>query len=90
MFVLSDDIPSLAWLDLQGHKRNMEHIAKELDHLIGEWLEDRTERRRLEGDCRVDQDFMDVMLTIMETEEFPEFEADTITKSTCLVKLIFS
>ncbi|KAH6791447.1 hypothetical protein C2S51_006453 [Perilla frutescens var. frutescens] len=90
MFVLSDAIPSLAWLDLLGHERSMKRIAKELDDLAGEWLEEHKEKRkttRYKSSVVVvdhDEDFMDAMLTVMEDADFPQFEADTITKATCL------
>lgn len=88
VFVLSDAIPSLAWLDLQGHERSMKRTAKELDDLVGEWLKEHKQRRMdsSSGDKgRVDEDFMDVMLTIFEgADHFPEFEADTVIKATCL------
>lgn len=69
VFVLSDAIPSLAWLDLQGHERNMKRIAKELDDVVGQWLQEHKERRKKTS--RVDEDFMDAMLTILEGEDFP-------------------
>ncbi|KAH6791441.1 hypothetical protein C2S51_006447 [Perilla frutescens var. frutescens] len=91
VFVLSDAIPSLAWLDLQGHERNMKRISKELDDLVGEWLEEHKQRRKMKNKSSVDddddeheEDFMDAMLRIMEDADIPQFEADTITKATCL------
>lgn len=93
VFVLSDAIPSMGWLDFQGHEKSMKLIAEKLDLLMEEWLKEHRERRKKKSgeESRViDQDFMDVMLTILEGEsdDFPQFEfdADTIIKSTCLVK----
>ncbi|KAH6810245.1 hypothetical protein C2S51_024007 [Perilla frutescens var. frutescens] len=91
-FVLSDAIPSLGWLDLQGHQRNMKRLGKELDDLVGEWLEEHKEKRKtarykssvVDDDDEHEEDFMDAMLTVMEDADFPQFEADTITKATCL------
>ncbi|KAL8476059.1 hypothetical protein ACS0TY_028651 [Phlomoides rotata] len=89
VFVLEDAIPSLGWLDLQGHRKRMKRVAKELDVLIGKWMEEHKERRSRiagEGVRVIDQDFMDVMLTYMEdaAELTDDFDADTICKSTCL------
>ncbi|KAH6765421.1 cytochrome P450 [Perilla frutescens var. hirtella] len=92
VFVLSDAIPSLAWLDLQGHERNMKRLGKELDDIVGEWLEEHKEKRKttkykstvVDDDEEEEEDFMDAMLKIMEGADFPQFEADTITKATCL------
>ncbi|KAH6810240.1 cytochrome P450 [Perilla frutescens var. frutescens] len=91
MFVFSDAIPSLAWLDLFGQERSMKRAAKELDDLVGEWLEEHKEKRRKTKNISVDEheeDFMDAMLTIMEDADIPQFEADTITKATCLNMLV--
>ncbi|KAH6765412.1 cytochrome P450 [Perilla frutescens var. hirtella] len=85
VFVLSDAIPSLAWLDLQGHQRSMKRVARELDDLVGEWLEEHKEKRKTtEYKSEHEEDFMDAMLTIMEDADFPQFEEDTIIKATCL------
>ncbi|KAK6129035.1 hypothetical protein DH2020_037232 [Rehmannia glutinosa] len=85
VFHLSDAIPLLGWFDLQGYEKKMKRIAKELDGLIGEWLVEHKERRKmLSGKERADQDFMDVMLNILEEAHIPAFDADTINKATCL------
>ncbi|XP_031110174.1 cytochrome P450 CYP82D47-like [Ipomoea triloba] len=83
VFVLSDYFPFLEWLDFQGHKKSMKRIAKELDNLVGGWLEEHKKRRMLE-EGRGAQDFMDVMLEIMEDAHISGFDADTINKATCL------
>nr|GMC98411.1 cytochrome P450 CYP82D47-like [Ipomoea batatas] len=87
VFVLSDSFPFLEWLDLQGHKKSMKRIAKELDNLVGGWLEEHKKRRMSEED-RGAQDFMDVMLEIMEDSQISGFDADTIIKATCLNMLV--
>ncbi|KAI3452086.1 hypothetical protein Pfo_008751 [Paulownia fortunei] len=84
VFVLSDAIPLLGGFDLQGHEKTMKRIAKELDNLLEEWLEEHKERRRASGERKADQDFMDVMLNILEGADIPAFDADTINKATCL------
>ncbi|KAH6791440.1 hypothetical protein C2S51_006446 [Perilla frutescens var. frutescens] len=92
VFVLSDAIPLLAWLDLQGHERSMKRKAKAVDDLVGEWLAEHKEKREttkykstvVDDDEEEEEDFMDAMLTVMEDADFPQFEADTITKATCL------
>ncbi|KAJ4714985.1 Cytochrome P450 [Melia azedarach] len=38
VFVLSDAIPSLGWLDIGGYKKAMKRTAKGLDALVGGWL----------------------------------------------------
>ncbi|KAG8384485.1 hypothetical protein BUALT_Bualt04G0122600 [Buddleja alternifolia] len=89
VFVISDYIPLLGWLDIQGHQKTMRKMAKELDTLIGGWL-DEHKRKKISGEGREDQDFMDVMIKVLEDANFPGFDADTINKATCLVIARFS
>ncbi|OMP12276.1 Cytochrome P450 [Corchorus olitorius] len=85
VFVLSDVIPFLGWLDFfQGYKKAMKRSAKELDILIDGWLEEHKQKRALGGGVKQEQDFMDVMLSILEDAKIHGFDADTIKKATCL------
>ncbi|XP_019185375.1 PREDICTED: cytochrome P450 CYP82D47-like [Ipomoea nil] len=88
VFVLSDSFPFLEWLDLQGHKKSMKRIAKELDNLVAGWLEEH-KKRRMSEEGMGPQDFMDVMIEIMEDDaQISGFDADTIIKATCLNMLV--
>ncbi|GMY28562.1 cytochrome P450 CYP82D47-like [Fagus crenata] len=82
LFVLSDAIPYLGWLDWGGHVKAMKRTAKELDNILGEWLEEH-KLKRASGEVR-DQDFMDVMLSVTDGTDFAGYDADTINKATCL------
>ncbi|MCL7024526.1 hypothetical protein MKW94_029004, partial [Papaver nudicaule] len=88
LFVPSDAVPALAWLDIGGYEKEMKKVAKELDELMQEWLEEHKKKRALlrtqgkEGGH--EQDFMDVMMTILENEKLSEFDSDTVTKATGL------
>lgn len=84
VFVLSDAIPFLSWWDLNGYKKAMKQTAKELDTLLGGWLEEHKEKRMRSGDIK-EQDFMDAMLNILKGEIIAGYDADTINKATCLV-----
>ncbi|KAJ0025968.1 hypothetical protein Pint_08880 [Pistacia integerrima] len=88
-FVISDAIPSLRWLDLGGIERARKKTAKELDYYVQQWLEEH-KRNRASGRVKGDQDFMDVMLSILEdtTEEFANHDADTSIKATCLALIM--
>ncbi|XVF59520.1 hypothetical protein PTKIN_Ptkin07bG0282500 [Pterospermum kingtungense] len=84
-FVLSDAIPSLGWLDFQGHEKAMKKTAKELDIIVQGWLEEHKQKRVLDGGVRQEQDFMDVMLNILEDhDDISGFDTETINKATCL------
>ncbi|KAK0605033.1 hypothetical protein LWI29_022046 [Acer saccharum] len=91
VFVLSDAIPFLGWWDFNGYEKAMKRTAKELDSLIGGWLEEHKQKRLLllSGDHQMirkleESDFMDVMLNILEDAKISGYDADTINKATCL------
>uniref|UniRef100_A0A5B7BTW9 Cytochrome P450 CYP82D47-like n=1 Tax=Davidia involucrata TaxID=16924 RepID=A0A5B7BTW9_DAVIN len=92
IFVVSDAIPSLRWLDLGGYEKRMKKTAKEIDCIMEGWLDEHKMRKRNSSlqVKRDHQDFMDVMLLILDAakaEDFPGFDADTINKATCLAML---
>ncbi|KAL8124819.1 cytochrome P450 CYP82D47-like [Apium graveolens] len=83
-FLFSDFIPFLKWLDSKAHERDMKKAAQELDDFIQVWLEEHKQRRLVRGEEQGDEDFMDVMLTILKDAEIAGFDADTINKATSL------
>lgn len=87
--VVGDAIPCLRWLDLGGYEKAMKENAKELDEILGEWLEEHRHQRGL-GEGKGDGDFMDVMLSILDGTELGGFDSDTIIKATTLVCLLCS
>ena len=89
LFVVSDAIPFLGWLDWGGHEKAMKKTAKELDSILGEWLEEH-KRRRASSEAKGEQDFMEIMLSILDGKELEGYDADTINKATCLVSSPFS
>ena len=85
VFVLSDALPFLGWLDINGYEKRMKRAAKELDSLLGGWLEEHKHQRLTERKKEEEQDFMDVMLNNLEDAKISGYDADTVTKATCLV-----
>ncbi|PSS26076.1 Cytochrome P450 82C2 like [Actinidia chinensis var. chinensis] len=92
--MISDAIPLLGWLDvLNGYRGKMKRSAREMDCVLGEWLEEHR-RKRLTG--RIDEgerDFVDVMLSVMEEEEeggnsHRPHDTDTVVKATCLSMIL--
>jgi len=83
--VLSDALPFIGWLDMNGYEKRMKRAAKEVDSLLGGWLEEHKQKRLTEGKKEEEQDFMDVMLNSVEDVKTSSYDADTITKATCLV-----
>ncbi|KAM4129609.1 hypothetical protein ACJW30_01G036400 [Castanea mollissima] len=91
IFVVSDALPFLGWLDLQGHEKAMKKTAKELDSILGGWLEEHRQKR-VSGEVKAngEQDFIDVMLSLQEEGQLSNFQydADTSIKSTCLALIL--
>ncbi|XAR72858.1 hypothetical protein NMG60_11019636 [Bertholletia excelsa] len=87
--VLSDTIPFLGWLDvLNGHKSQMKKCANVVDALIGSWMEEHR-RNRFAGEIKGEQDFIDVMLSLMEEKRLPG-NVDTVIKATSLSMILGS
>ncbi|XLS59373.1 hypothetical protein HN51_009128 [Arachis hypogaea] len=80
VFTVGDAIPYLRWLDLGGHEKAMKKIAKELDEILSEWLEEHRKIRVLD-----EQDFMGMMLLILRDNDIDGINVDTIIKATTLV-----
>ncbi|XP_070670511.1 strychnine-10-hydroxylase-like [Malus domestica] len=83
MFLVGDAVPYLRWLDLGGHEKVMKKIAKELDAIAGEWVEEH-KQRRAKGDAKGEQDIIDVLLSVLDGADLGGFDADTINKATSL------
>ncbi|KAK9214141.1 hypothetical protein WN944_006129 [Citrus x changshan-huyou] len=91
-FAIADAVPFLRWLDLDGCEKSMRRTAKELDQILEGWLKDH-KQKRISSDDQVikdENDFMDVMISVLTEadEEIPSFDADTITKATCLALIL--
>ncbi|KAM7253301.1 hypothetical protein ACFE04_025919 [Oxalis oulophora] len=86
LFVVSDGLPFLRWFDIGGHEKAMKKTFKELDEVVQKWLDEHKLTKVISNDHNKDQDFMDVLLSVIdETEkEFEGRDADTIIKATCL------
>ncbi|KAK1427371.1 hypothetical protein QVD17_16054 [Tagetes erecta] len=88
VFVVSDTIPFLWWLDLRGYEKQMKKTAKDLDLVLGGWLNEHRQKRKLELERNENEvkDFIDVMLSLEDEGQLPDMEndSDTIIKSTCL------
>ncbi|GJW83047.1 cytochrome P450 [Tanacetum coccineum] len=83
LFVVADTLPFLGWLDLGGHEKAMKRVAKEIDFIIGKWLAEHRAKRD-STEAMGEKDFLDVMISAVETGDLGDYNADTIIKSTCL------
>ncbi|MED6194486.1 hypothetical protein PIB30_029006 [Stylosanthes scabra] len=86
-FTVGDAIPSLRWLDLGGREKAMKEVAKELDKIMNEWLDEHRKKMDYEDGKEAssyEQDFIDVMLSILSHGKIDAFDADTVNKATAL------
>ncbi|XP_061343161.1 cytochrome P450 CYP82D47-like [Gastrolobium bilobum] len=83
--VVSDALPYLRWLDLDGKEKEMKRTAKELDSFVQIWLEEHKRNRNSGlGEWKRKHDFMDALLSnVDEGEQFGGCDADTVIKATC-------
>ncbi|KAL1344129.1 cytochrome P450 CYP82D47 [Arachis hypogaea] len=82
LVVVGDAVPWLRWLDLGGHEKAMKKTAKEMDAIMVEWLEEHRRKRANSDQDGGDQDFMDVMLSILDGTQLAGFDSDTVIKAT--------
>ncbi|KAI7726157.1 hypothetical protein M8C21_008641 [Ambrosia artemisiifolia] len=88
VFVVSDIFPCLEWMDIGGHVKAMKQVAKEVDGVIGKWLDEHIEKRK-EADRDDNEDFMDVMLsTLPKDAEMSGHGRDTIIKATTMILML--
>ncbi|KAL1106493.1 hypothetical protein V6Z11_D04G207400 [Gossypium hirsutum] len=84
LFLVSNTIPFLDWLDVvMGIIGKIKRTEKELDFAIGSWVNEHCERR-LDKGIEGNQDFIDVMLSIMDENNVPTQEADVTIRPNCL------
>lgn len=85
VFLVRDALPFIGWLDIGGYEKAMKKTTKELDSLVEEWIEEH--RRQKESRANLDQDFIDVLLSVLEGEgaDLSDFDVDTVIKATSMV-----
>lgn len=69
----------------------MNKTAKEIDRVLGNWVDEHRRRRRTRAAARPEidetrQDFVDVMLSSLDETKLPAHQIDTTIKATCLVR----
>ncbi|KAM3322660.1 hypothetical protein P3S67_003811 [Capsicum chacoense] len=87
-FVLWDafPIPLFKWIDFQGHVKFMKRTFKDIDCVLQSWLDEHVKKREsvdfVEGN---EEDFIDVMLSMMSNEDFVDgYSRETTIKATAL------
>ncbi|PHT97530.1 hypothetical protein BC332_33554 [Capsicum chinense] len=87
-FVLWDafPIPLFKWIDLQGHVKFMKRTFKDIDCVLQSWLDEHVKKREsvdfVKGN---EEDFLDVMLSMMSNEDFVDgYSRETTIKAMAL------
>ncbi|MED6122653.1 hypothetical protein PIB30_041832 [Stylosanthes scabra] len=89
-FSISDAMPYLRWLDLDGKEKAMKRTLDELDYFVRIWLEEHKRKTVCDAGEQKDHhhaDFMDALLSTVD-QEFDGRDPDTIIKTTCLAMII--
>ncbi|CAN1131098.1 Cytochrome P450 CYP82J17 [Linum perenne] len=89
--VLSDFIPIYRWFDQWGILRTMKRVSKEFDVVVNGWIEEhKVKRIKMGADKVLDEDFIDVMLSVVNDNFDPssEFDKETSVKSTATTLVI--
>ncbi|KAF8402135.1 hypothetical protein HHK36_013087 [Tetracentron sinense] len=85
VFIVSDALPYLEWMDLQGYLSSMKRNIEELDKLIASWVEEHIRINRDFSESKGEQDFIDTMLSILSKDTLlSNHKRDTIIKATAL------
>ncbi|XP_057473361.1 dimethylnonatriene synthase-like [Actinidia eriantha] len=89
VFVVSDVIPSLEWVDFGGYLKAMKQTAKDMDQVLGRWLEEHVRRKEKSGGGDSGGDFIDVMLSVLpEDTVMAGYKRETIIKATTLILIM--
>ncbi|CAL0308349.1 unnamed protein product [Lupinus luteus] len=86
-YTVADAIPLLRWFDFGGYEKDMKKTFKELDYLIGGWLEEHR-KKALDHDEKRNKDFIDVMLTMIDGSTIEGIDSDTAIKATTMALIL--
>ncbi|KAI6694438.1 hypothetical protein NL676_022148 [Syzygium grande] len=84
---VSDLLPFTGWTDCVGTVKTMKRVARELDEIVGKWVEEHKLKRgddRIVGAMDVKEDFIDVMLSVIGEDGLASFghSPETLIKAT--------
>nr|GMD89088.1 cytochrome P450 CYP82D47-like [Ipomoea batatas] len=86
VFAPADALPFLGGLDIGGYEKTMKEVAKEMDSLVDDWLQEHRRKKVAAGDGSNggEEDFIDAMLSRLEEIDRNGYNADSVIKSTCM------
>ncbi|KAB1225548.1 Cytochrome P450 82G1 [Morella rubra] len=89
VFVMSDAVPYLGWMDFQGHVSSMKRTAKKLDSVLDIWLNEHIQQKSESKISEGETDFMDAMLsTLSEDAVISGHTRDNIIKATTMILIL--
>ncbi|GER57318.1 cytochrome P450 [Striga asiatica] len=91
VFVLSDAIPCLEWLDIGGYIKEMKDTSKVIDDVLEDWVRERAENRGGNDDAGdfEGSDFLDAMFSaIPENETVHGYTRSTVIKATMMILIM--
>ncbi|KAJ4845112.1 hypothetical protein Tsubulata_030344 [Turnera subulata] len=90
LFLVSDAVPFLGWLDsVKGTVGKMKRTAREIDGVLGSWVNEHRQKRLKGSITQEEQDFIHVMLSMMDGGQISSVgDTDTTIKATCLNLLL--
>ncbi|KAL5984780.1 hypothetical protein ACLOJK_038616 [Asimina triloba] len=86
VFVPSDVFPFLRWFDFKGYKKKMRELFKGLDLLLSKWVDEHRARKQRGGSD--DRDFLDVLISAVESSDISDYDPDTVIKATVLTVML--
>lgn len=85
---LSEVVPFLKWTDMWSWQvKSMKRLSKELDSLVETWVDEHKLKRLKTGSAsaNINEDFIDVMLSVIEDDSMFGHKRDDIIKATSTV-----
>ncbi|GMP48294.1 hypothetical protein CsSME_00015695 [Camellia sinensis var. sinensis] len=80
LLLISDAIPFLGWFD---------RSAREVDDVLGSWVEEHRQKRVAGSIDEGERDFIDVLISAMEESQLSHgHDTDTVIKATCLSMIL--
>ncbi|MED6208798.1 hypothetical protein PIB30_048586 [Stylosanthes scabra] len=84
-FVPSDLIPIIGWFPIEGKVlKNMKRVGKDMDKVVGSWVKEHQDMKITDfddNDTSEKQDFIDVMLSVIEDDPSSGYTRDNIIKA---------
>ncbi|KAL5705005.1 hypothetical protein ACHQM5_023357 [Ranunculus cassubicifolius] len=87
VFVVSDAIPCLGWLDFKGHLKTMKRTAKEIDSILSRWLEEHRQNKLADRPKNL-QDLIYVLMSILGDNKISRYESDVVIKAICMSMIL--